>query len=328
MHTAREFHPAAGLCGLARASEGVSAGQWPARDEPACRPGSVSARLAVQRSAAIHLGPPLPVASCGLPASSGGPPSNTRARTGLRPVPLLDLAPGGVYLAAPVARNAGGLLHHRFTLTACRSGRRFVLCGTVPRVTPGGCCPPPCPVEPGPSSTGLPAAAARPAHPGTSVRVLASDLEADGAGADLGLGETSAYVGTERQVGRRASPRASTAGSLHDEVTTGGVVLVDLHDDRVEAPHRHAAPAPRPPRGRAPPSRSGAAVVGDLHRLGQRVEPVSAPRTGRPRRRTAPGRSRRRSGRARRRSGAVTWAYSEASALCSGCSGVSPLKAT
>ena len=31
---------------------------------------------------------------------------------------LLDLAPGGVCLAGPVARTAGGLLHHRFTL-AC-----------------------------------------------------------------------------------------------------------------------------------------------------------------------------------------------------------------
>jgi hypothetical protein len=28
------------------------------------------------------------------------------------------------------------------------------LCGTVPRVTPGGSYPPPCPAEPGPSSTG------------------------------------------------------------------------------------------------------------------------------------------------------------------------------
>jgi len=31
---------------------------------------------------------------------------------------LSDLAPGGVYLAAPVTWGAGGLLHHRFTLTA------------------------------------------------------------------------------------------------------------------------------------------------------------------------------------------------------------------
>ena len=30
----------------------------------------------------------------------------------------LDLAPGGVYLAARVTPSAGGLLHHRFTLTS------------------------------------------------------------------------------------------------------------------------------------------------------------------------------------------------------------------
>jgi hypothetical protein len=30
--------------------------------------------------------------------------------------------------------------------------QRSVFCGTVPRVTPGGRYPPPCPVEPGPSS--------------------------------------------------------------------------------------------------------------------------------------------------------------------------------
>jgi hypothetical protein len=34
------------------------------------------------------------------------------------PVPLLDLAPGGVCRAAPVTRSAGGPLHHRFTLAA------------------------------------------------------------------------------------------------------------------------------------------------------------------------------------------------------------------
>src|SRR4029079_3802717 len=50
----------------------------------------------------------------------------------------LDLAPSGFHLAARVTSNAGGLLHHRFTLTAGRSRRRFVFCGTVPRVTPGG----------------------------------------------------------------------------------------------------------------------------------------------------------------------------------------------
>ena len=65
---------------------------------------------------------------------------------------LSGLAPGGVYRADLVTQAAGGLLHHRFTLAARRTGRRSVLCGTVPRVTPGGCWPPPCPVEPGRSS--------------------------------------------------------------------------------------------------------------------------------------------------------------------------------
>src|SRR5690606_1313752 len=56
----------------------------------------------------------------------------------------------------PVTRCAGGLLHHRFTLAAVarRPRRRSVLCGTVPRVTPGGRYPPPCPSEPGRSSAG------------------------------------------------------------------------------------------------------------------------------------------------------------------------------
>ena len=50
----------------------------------------------------------------------------------------LGLAPGGVYLATPVTRSAGGLLPHRFTLTAAvMPPWRSVFCGTVPRVTPG-----------------------------------------------------------------------------------------------------------------------------------------------------------------------------------------------
>ena len=34
----------------------------------------------------------------------------------------VDLAPGGVYLAVSVTRDAGGLLHHRFTLTEPKLG--------------------------------------------------------------------------------------------------------------------------------------------------------------------------------------------------------------
>src|SRR5688500_3026194 len=72
--------------------------------------------LTTNRLATIHLGLLLPAASCDLPARSGGPPSNAYAAPPKRR--LLDLAPGGVYLATPVTRRTGGLLHHRFTLTA------------------------------------------------------------------------------------------------------------------------------------------------------------------------------------------------------------------
>ena len=54
----------------------------------------------------IHLGAPSPVTSCGSPGTIQRAISS-----------LLSLAPSGVYRAAPVARGAGGLLHHRFTLT-------------------------------------------------------------------------------------------------------------------------------------------------------------------------------------------------------------------
>lgn len=42
----------------------------------------------------------------------------TRRSNGMgHPSRLLDLAPGGVCSATSVTRDAGGLLHHRFTLT-------------------------------------------------------------------------------------------------------------------------------------------------------------------------------------------------------------------
>src|SRR6516162_1952354 len=84
-----------------------------------------------------------PVGGVLSPPEGGGWPSICAAylgtarspgRTG-RPCPLLGLAPGGVYRAAPVARGAGALLPHRFTLACAVAGhRRSVLCGTVLRV--------------------------------------------------------------------------------------------------------------------------------------------------------------------------------------------------
>src|SRR4051794_22311612 len=68
---------------------------------------------------------------------------------------LSGLAPGGVCRATTVARRAGGLLHHRFTLTS-ELGGGLLSVALIPRVAPGGCCPPPRPVEPGPSSADPP----------------------------------------------------------------------------------------------------------------------------------------------------------------------------
>src|ERR1044072_2593163 len=90
-------------------------------DESACKPDPVPGRLTALRSAAIHLGLPSPTGSCGPPAGSGGAPSHARPVPPPSPPPPaarpFDLAPGGVYRATPVTRGAGGLLHHRFTLT-------------------------------------------------------------------------------------------------------------------------------------------------------------------------------------------------------------------
>ena len=88
------------------------------RDEPAYKPDSVHRRLTATESAIIHLRLPLPTAWCGLPA---GDERAAHLRSGPEGPPL-GLAPGGVYLAAMVTHRAGGLLHHRFTLTSVSRG--------------------------------------------------------------------------------------------------------------------------------------------------------------------------------------------------------------
>jgi hypothetical protein len=65
--------------------------------------------------------------------------------------PLSGLAPGEVYLAGRVTTTPVVSYTAVSPLPRPRS-RRSVLCGTVSRITPGGCYPPPCPVEPGRSS--------------------------------------------------------------------------------------------------------------------------------------------------------------------------------
>src|SRR5262249_58998449 len=81
----------------------------------ACRkPSSVGgSKTAV---AIISLGPALPRASCDRPGSQ-----TTRATS----PPLFGLAPGGVWRAAPVTRDAGALLPHRFTLASSARERQI-----------------------------------------------------------------------------------------------------------------------------------------------------------------------------------------------------------
>jgi len=85
--------------------------------ESTCKRGSVRDQ---------RVGPWMTIHLCGRPGSVHG-------RTALS---LRDLAPGGVCRATPVARGAGALLPHRFTLTG--RNRRSVLCGTFLRVTSTG----------------------------------------------------------------------------------------------------------------------------------------------------------------------------------------------
>lgn len=151
--------------GLRRRSEALSrAKPQLGADESACTPGSVSRGACAARGG-------------GHPSRAAVADSLVRSTRGLGRAALehprtgpegpdLDLAPSGVYRAGRVTSVAGGLLHHRFTLTY--RGRRSVFCGTVPRVTPGGRYPPPCSVEPGRSSAGPVRDPSRP--PGRLVR--------------------------------------------------------------------------------------------------------------------------------------------------------------
>ena len=75
--------------------------------------------------------------------------------------PLSGLAPGEVYLASRV--TATPVVSYTTVSPLPRPKPwRSVLCGTVSRITPGGCYPPPCPVEPGRSSARRRTAATRP----------------------------------------------------------------------------------------------------------------------------------------------------------------------
>jgi len=106
----------------------------------------------------INLGLPLRRGSSGLPEGIG--PGIPRPQRG-SPSYLALLRVG---FGQPAGRPAaGGLLPHLFTLTAGIPAAVWFLCH-FPRVTPPGCYPARCPVEPGPSSPRSQAGSDHPAH--------------------------------------------------------------------------------------------------------------------------------------------------------------------
>src|SRR5699024_658966 len=120
------------------AGEVAGAERW--ADQPACRPGSVlgshPSRITVagdlQRSTReLGLAPSSVPCLTLLPVGFAVPTSSPRPRWSLTP-------PFRPYRLLPAGR-----------------GRRSAFCGTVPRITPGGCYPPPFQVEPGLSSAPL-----------------------------------------------------------------------------------------------------------------------------------------------------------------------------
>ena len=128
------------------------------------------------RVATIHLGRALPHASSGLPGSSGGQPSNASCLTLLRvgftePPPSPEVLVVSYTTVSPLPRC------DRRPVRETAPPRRSVLCGTVPRVTPGGRYPPPCPAEPGRSSAS-PSSGTRRGRPAGSSALSAYALAA------------------------------------------------------------------------------------------------------------------------------------------------------
>jgi hypothetical protein len=117
------------------------------RERPAGskRSTDILTKSSIFRAPQIPLGRALPRASCGLPRSSGGQPSNA---------PLHGLAPDGVCRAADVAARAVGSYSAVSPLPEAtnRLGRFRVFCGTFLEVSLTGRYPASCPVEPGLSS--------------------------------------------------------------------------------------------------------------------------------------------------------------------------------
>src|SRR3954447_25118448 len=190
-----------------------------ARDEPACRPGSVPGRLAASRSAAIHLGLPLPTASCGLPASSGGPPSNARARSTLLFLTLLQVgftepfrSPGTLVVSYT---TVSPLPPHRGATAVCSLWH-------CPAGHPGWVLPTTLPCGARTFLDELPRRG-RPAGSSVTESSRASELELHRPGRHVGLHQPRLHVRAEGQLRRRAHA-CLDRGLLHHDVATGRVL--------------------------------------------------------------------------------------------------------
>ena len=115
-----------------RGGRGPAGGEKERRSRPVSR---------VLSETVIHLGPPSPAASSGLPGCGAGHAIAS----------LFGLASSGVYRAVGGCPRRGALLPHLFTLTA-GSRRRSVFCGTFRRLAPPRRYLAPCPAKPGLSS--------------------------------------------------------------------------------------------------------------------------------------------------------------------------------
>jgi len=102
------------------------------------------------------------------PHRKSRPPSR-HPRGWLAVTTFLDLAPGGVYRAARITPGAGGLLHHRFTLTSGRGPGAVCFLWHFPAGHPGSVLPTtlPCGARTFLTRRNPPGAAARPSsvHP-------------------------------------------------------------------------------------------------------------------------------------------------------------------
>ncbi len=122
-------------------------------DESACTPGSVSRGPCGPRGGGHPSGTGV---TTGLVRSTRGlgRAALGRPRRAVRRQPLLTLLRVGFTEPSGSPRTLVVSYTTVSPLPGASRPRRSAFCGTFPRVTPGGCYPPPCPVEPGRSSAG------------------------------------------------------------------------------------------------------------------------------------------------------------------------------